>query len=89
MTTAPAHVVHVVEKPKIEVNMTWNVDKFLEDVGRSEENDISNHEVESPYVIEEWTDYDSSQGYNYDFLSGRNWDEDLPEVEPPKRTSSK
>src|SRR3990170_6113088 len=89
MTTAPAHVVHVVEKPKAEVNMTWNVDRFLRDVGRSEENDIANHEVESPYVIEEWTNYDSSQGYNYDFLSERSWNEDLPEVESPKGTSSK
>src|SRR3989337_449269 len=53
MTTAPAHVVHVIERSKIEVNMTWNVNKFLKDVGRSEENDNSNHEVESPYVIEE------------------------------------
>jgi hypothetical protein len=89
MTTVPAHVVHVIEKLKAEVNMIWNVDKFLRDVERAEEEDIINHEVESLHVIEEWTDYDQSQGYNYDFLSGRSWDEDLSEVEPLKPKTSK
>src|SRR5688572_8153257 len=37
MTTEPAHVIHVIEKPKAEVNMTWNMDEFLNDVNQERE----------------------------------------------------
>src|SRR6266511_3392869 len=40
MITTPSHVVHVIEKkPKAEVNMTWSVDQFMEDINEQTDYD--------------------------------------------------
>jgi hypothetical protein len=82
MTTTAGHVVHIIERPKVEVNMTeWNIDQFLKETSRDGEEDITNQDTKGPEELG-WEEY------SYDIEEGRTWDDDVP-IEPLRESLGK